>query len=174
MKYVLAAAVVAAFGFAAPAFAADGPQINWYGDLGYTDTDFGGGANLGSVTGRIGARSLHFGIEAEASGGVTSKDIGGASVKERDEYALDAVLFAPVANGDGDIFFRAGYGRVDIKATAGGGSASGGDNGWNAGVGGQWFPHAGPNGVRGDYTYTDLTNGGGHINSYGISYVRKF
>ena len=172
MKLAIAAAAVAAALLATPALAADGPTINWYGDLGYTATDFGGGVDLGTITGRIGARSAHFGVEGEVAGGVTSKDVSGVSVKENDEYALDAVLFAPMG-GDGDLFVRAGYGRMDLKATCCGGSVSEGDNAWNAGVGAQYFFH-GKNGVRADYTYYSLSNGGGHVNAYTLSYVRKF
>ncbi|HEY3811814.1 MAG TPA: outer membrane beta-barrel protein [Caulobacteraceae bacterium] len=174
MKLAFAAAAVAAVVVASPAFAADGStdgKINWYGNVGYTETDFGGGVDLGTVTGRIGARSTHFGIEGEGAFGVTSKDVSGVSVKENDEYALDAVAFLPI-NGDSDVFIRAGYGRMDLKASAGGFSVSEGDNAWNAGIGAQTF--MGKNGARLEYTYYDLSNGGGHVNAFSLSYVRKF
>ncbi len=174
MKLMFAAAALAAAAMATPALAADGPVINWYGDLGYTATDFGGGVDLGTITGRIGARSMHFGVEGEVAGGVTSKDVSGVSLKENDEYALDAVLFAPMGNGNGDLFIRAGYGRTELKASCCGTSVTVGDNAWNAGIGGQYFFNGSKNGVRADYTYYDLTNGGGHVNAYTLSYVRKF
>ena len=172
MKLAIAAAAFAAVVVATPALAADGPQINWYANLGYTATDFGGGVDLGTVTGRIGARNTHFGVEGEVGVGVTSKDISGVSVKENDEYALDAVVYAPVSP-NADLFLRGGYGRMEVKASCCGGSVTEGDNAWNAGVGGQYF-FDGKDGVRADYTYYSLSNGGGHVNAYSISYVRKF
>ena len=148
----------------------------WYGNLGYSEVE-GGGANLGAITGRLGGRNQEFGLEAEAAGGLSSQNDGGVNVKLNDEYALDAVIYAPVAE-KADLFFRAGYGHMDVKLSCCGGSTTVGSQAWNVGVGGEYF-FTHNDGVRLDYTYYKMTNIGGTgisggENAYGISYVRKF
>jgi hypothetical protein len=125
MKLAFAAAAVAAVAIASPAFAGDAPKVNWYGNIGYTDFNFSDG-DLGAVTARVGARSVHWGVEAEGSTGVGSTNISGIDFKLQDQYALYGVVFAPIDNGNGDLFARIGYGRTTLKASAGGFSASGG------------------------------------------------
>jgi outer membrane immunogenic protein len=171
MKIALAAAAVAAVAFASPALAADAPQINWYGNVGYANVDASGGPALDTVNVRVGGRSTHFGIEGEASVGLGDKNDSGAKVKVQDEYAAYAVGFLPVSP-NADVFARIGYGRTDIKASAGGFSATAGEDSVNYGVGGQYM--WGANGVRADYTYLNFQNGGGHANAWGLSFVRKF
>lgn len=168
-----AAALVAAAAFAAPALAGDGPHINWYGNVGYTDLNASDG-DLGAVTGRVGGRGTHFGIEAEGSFGVNTVTSGGANVKLNSQYGAYAVAYAPVADGNADLFARVGYLRTNFHASAGGLSGSSSFNGYGVGVGGQYFFGHGANGVRADYTYEHFENVGGHANVYGISYVRKF
>ncbi|HWE45052.1 MAG TPA: outer membrane beta-barrel protein [Caulobacteraceae bacterium] len=176
MRLVVAAAALAAAVMATPALAADGPQINWYGDLGYSQVD-GGGANLGAITGRLGGRNQEFGLEAEVASGISSQNDGGVNVKLNDEYALDAVIYAP-ASPNADLFVRAGYGHMDVKVSCCGVSATVGANAWNVGVGGQYF-FTHNDGVRLDYTYYKMSNIGGtgingSENAYTISYVRRF
>ena len=71
MKNALfAAAAAATVLVAAPAFAQDASDVQWYGNLGYSfyDTDIGD-AQLGGVQGRVGARfHPNFGVEGEFAG----------------------------------------------------------------------------------------------------------
>jgi len=171
MKLALAAAAAAAFAVASPALAADAPAINWYGNLGYANVDASGGPALDTVIARVGGKTTYFGGEIEAATGLGEKTDSGVKVKVQDEIAAYAVGFYPVAP-NADIFARVGYGRTELKASAGGSSVTAGENSWNYGVGAQYF--WGANGVRGDYTYMDFQNNGGHANAWGVSYVRKF
>ncbi len=169
MKLAIAAASAAVLvvAMAAPAMAADSSNMSWYTNLGYSDAQFSD-ANLNAVNGRIGVRGTHIGVEVEAATGLGSTDVSGVSFKMRDQYAADVVAFLPIEHGD--LFARAGYGRIDISAA---GLGHGGESGWNAGVGGQWFPRGGSNGVRVDYTYNSARSNE-HFNNYGISWVHKF
>lgn len=170
MKLALAAAAVAAFAVASPVLAADAPAINWYGNVGYSNVDTSG-PNLNNITARVGGKTTYFGGELEASTGLGDTTDAGVKYKVQDQIAAYAVGFYPVAP-NADIFARVGYGRTELKGTSGGVSATAGENSWNYGVGAQYF--WGANGVRGDYTYMDFQNNGGHANAWGLSYVRKF
>ena len=72
---LLAAAALAAMGAAAPAFAQPGDAwtgVTGYGTLGAEDIN-SHDANVGAVTGRLGARfGQYFGVEGELSGGFNS------------------------------------------------------------------------------------------------------
>jgi hypothetical protein len=169
MKYLFAAASAAAMLVAAPAFAGESPKVSAYGTVGY-DALNTGGENFGGVAGRLGVRGQHLGIEGEAAFGVGSTDIEGVSVKMKNQYGVYAVAFLP-AGDNFEFLARAGYGRVEIEADAGGASASGDDTSWRAGVGGQWF--SGDNGVRFDVTHA-WYNAGGDSDTVSLHYVRKF
>jgi hypothetical protein len=168
MKRLFAVAAAAALFVAAPAFAQD-LKPSWYGNLGY-DALNTGGENFGSIAGRIGGRTTHFGVEAEGAFGVTSNDFGGVSLKMKSQYGLYAVAFLP-AGDNLELLARAGYGRVEFEGSAGGFSASDSDSTWRAGLGGQWF--SGQNGVRFDVTHY-WYNGGGDSDTISLAYVRKF
>jgi hypothetical protein len=169
MKYLLAAATAAALLTAAPAFAQD---LSWYGNAKF-DTLNTGGLNFRSLGGRIGARTEHLGLEGEASFGVGDTDVGGGvSAKLSNQYGVFAVAYLP-SGENSDLFVRGGYGRAEVEASGGGGSASGSDTMWMAGVGGQWFSQGGKNGVRFDVTHA-WWDAGGDSDTVSIAYVRKF
>jgi hypothetical protein len=168
MKLALAFAAAAAIAAATPALAGDAPAISWYGNLGYTANSFSDGT-LNSVTGRLGGRSAHIGLEAEASAGLGDTTISGFKVGVKDQYAGYLVGFLPIENGD--FFARVGYGTFATRAPYGLGASV---STTNVGVGGQWFLKGGHNGVRVEYTYMKPSSSDGHFNAYGLSYVRKF
>jgi hypothetical protein len=173
MKFAIAAAALAVAAVASPSFAADkANDVSWYGNIGYTNQQFSD-ANLGEATVRIGGRGTYFGVEAEASTGLTSKSVGGASVKINDQYGVYAVGFMPIEGSNTDLFARVGYAQTDYKVSGGGSSVTGGNGNWAAGFGGQWFYKGGKDGVRADYTYMSQS-GSTHVNLWGLSYVHKF
>ena len=179
MKIAFAAAsAVAVLLAAAPALADPDPApaaVTTYGTLGYTNFN-GDDANLGAITGRIGARwGRYLGVEGELSGGVTSDtaNIGGTNTKVRigDQLAGYAVGYLPLSP-NADLFARLGYGETRLNVSTPGTGASGNHTSVNYGVGGQYF-FDGANGVRAEYTranYHDIPD----ANIWSISYVRKF
>ncbi len=171
MKKLLACAAFAAIAMGTPALAADAPQV--YTTLGYTDADVSdGGGNYSNITGRVGLRGMHFGVEGELSGGLTSKDFSGVSVKLQDEYAGYVVGFLPVGGPDNEVFARVGYAHTDIHGSGFGGSVTEGVNGGAYGAGFQHF--WGANGVRFDYTYLTFDKGFGHADTFGVHWAHKF
>lgn len=148
----------------------------YYGTLGYTqlDTD---NADLGAVTGRVGAK-LHpnFGVEAETSFGVGHDDVNVAGVSGKVEHRYDvagyAVASLPVTSNI-DLFARAGYGVTEVKASAAGIAASDHLTSWNYGAGATYNLDA-QNGIRADYTYRDFQHDQGGADTYALSFVRKF
>ena len=167
MKTLFAAAAAAAMLVAAPAFAG---EVSTYANLTF-DTLNTGGLNLQALGGRFGARGEHLGLEAEGSFGINEADYGGATVKLNNQYGVYAVAFLP-AGEDVDYFVRAGYGHAEVEASAGGGSATGSDSMWAAGLGAQWFSQGGKNGVRFDVTHA-WWDAGGDSDTISIAYVRK-
>lgn len=174
-KTLLATAAVSLF--ALPAAAQSLSQPQWYGTAGYTALD-AEGADLGALTGRIGAKvSPNIAFEGEASIGVVDDDIdvGGvnASVEQDYDAAAYAVGILPVASNF-ELFGRVGYGTTSIKADVAGVSAEEDGESVNYGVGGNYFFDAN-NGVRADWTRRDFTDDdGGEVDTYGLSYVRRF
>ena len=162
--------------FAVPAMAQTVSSPTYYGTLGYTqlDTD---GADLGAVTGRVGAK-LHpnFGVEAETSFGVGHDDVNVGLVNGKVEHRYDvagyAVASLPVSSNI-DLFARAGYGVTEVKASAAGIAASDHLTSFNYGAGATYNLDA-QNGIRADYTYRDFQHDQGSADTYGLSYVRKF
>lgn len=148
----------------------------YYGTLGYTqlDTD---NADLGAVTGRVGAK-LHpnFGVEAETSFGVGHDDVNIGAVSGKVEHRYDvagyAVASLPVTSNI-DLFARAGYGVTEVKASAAGLAASDHLTSWNYGAGATYNLDA-RNGIRADYTYRDFQHDQGSADTYALSFVRKF
>ena len=177
MKIVFAAASAAAALLAAAPALADPPAVSGYGTLGYTDFS-GDSANLGAITGRLGARwGRYIGAEGELSGGVTSDtaNIGGVNTKVRigDQFAGYVVGFLPVSP-NADLFARLGYGQTRLNVSTPGTGAGGDHTSVNYGVGGQYF-FDGSNGVRADYTRMDFTNHANfNANVWSLAYVRKF
>ena len=161
---------------AVPAFAQSVQSPTYYGTLGYTqlDTD---NADLGAVTGRVGAK-LHpnFGVEAETSFGVGHDDVSVAGISGKVEHRYDAAAYGvatlPVTSNI-DLFARAGYGVTEVKASAAGLAASDHLTSWNYGAGATYNLDA-QNGIRADYTYRDFQHDQGGADTYGLSFVRKF
>lgn len=166
MKTLTIAAALAAIALATPAAA------EVYGNLGYTGVD-AQGVKLQALGGKIGYRfNPYVGAEAEAAFGVGDDDVLGAKVELDNAVAGYVVGFWPVAERT-DLFARVGYGNAKITASAGGFSASGDQNGWNAGVGAQQF-FTDKDGVRLEYTKWGVEDNGVDADTWSLSYVRKF
>ncbi len=163
--------------FALPAAAQSFSQPQWYGTAGYTALD-AEDADLGALTGRIGAKvSPNFALEGEASIGVVDDDVtfGGVtgSVEQDYDAAAYAVGILPVSPNF-ELFGRVGYGTTSIKADVAGITAEEDGESVNYGVGGNYFFDAN-NGIRADWTRRDFTDdNGGEVDTYGVSYVRRF
>ena len=172
---LLATAAISLFSVPAMAQTVSSPQ--WSGSVGYTVLD-GDNVNLGAITGRATAR-LHpnFAVEGEASIGVKDDDITVAGVNGSVEHDYDAALYAvgvvPVSPNL-ELFGRVGYGTTSIKADIASVSAQEDGESVNYGVGGTYYLNA-QNGLRADWTRRDFTDdNGGEIDTYGVSYVRRF
>ena len=174
---VAAGAVVSAAALTAlPAAAQTVSAPTFYGNLGYSFVD-ADEANLGAITGRLGAR-LHpnFGAEAELGLGIDGDDyrVGAANAKVDLKHSVAAygVGFLPI-NEKFELLARVGYGSTKVRAAVGTVSASDTNESWNYGVGAQ-YSFDGANGVRADYTRHDFNHDGGNADVWAVSYVRKF
>lgn len=168
-----AAAALAAFVGAAPAFA---QSTGAYGTLGGADLN-SNSANVGAITGRVGYRFIPYvGVEGELSAGVGDDhiDLGGVrtGVHVNDQYAGYAVGFLPVTP-NADLLARIGYGATDLNLSQPGRSFHNSVTSWNAGVGGQYF-FDGKDGVRADYTRETADRSNLDANVWSLAYVRKF
>lgn len=182
MKKIALAAVAVAAMFAAPAFAEDG---SIYGNIGYAKTQFDVKADVykhtadfDSITGRVGYRAKHIGVEGELSGGINKDNwnvlsVGSVSTKLNYQVGGYVVGFWPVANNF-EVFGRLGasYSEVKVTGKVSGKTVAGGtkdSTDFAYGVGAQYFFGSdAKNGVRVDYTRVD------EANNFGVSYVRKF
>jgi hypothetical protein len=162
---------------AAPAMAQSLSNPQWTGSLGYTHLD-GDDGSLGAVTGRVGAKvSRYFGVEGEASVGVKDEDIVVGGVPGTLEHDYDAALYGvanvPVSENL-ELFGRLGYGTTSVKADVAGFAAEADGESINYGAGANWF-FDGRNGLRADWTRRDFTDDdAGEVDTYGLSYVRRF
>ena len=160
---------------AAPAMAQDHGPVT--GSIGYTHLD-GDDASLGAVTGRLGYRfTPYIGIEGEASVGVQDEDITVGGVDGTLEHEYDAAAYVvgtvPVSPNV-ELFGRVGYGTTSLKGEVAGVDVSEDGESINYGAGANWF-FDGQNGVRADWTRRDFReDDGGEIDTYGLSYVRRF
>ncbi|HKT55031.1 MAG TPA: porin family protein [Caulobacteraceae bacterium] len=175
-SHLIAATCVAALAAAAPAFAQDPWAVNGYGTLGYTDYN-AHSANVGAITGRLGARfGQYFGVEGELSGGVSNDHINyygtRTNVHVNDQFAGYGVAFLPVLP-NADLFARVGYGQTQLHLSNANGSGTGNENSWNIGAGGQYF-FDGKDGVRLDYTRFNAEHSDFNSNVWSVAYVRKF
>lgn len=171
---VLAAAASA---IALPAAAQSLSSPEYYGTVGYTYLDHKS-SNLGTVTGRVGAKlSPYWGVEAEA--GFAAKTdhylVNGQSGKIKASY--DAALYGvgtwPI-NDNVELFARVGFGTTSFQdQPSAGGKLHYTDNSWNLGLGGNWYFND-ANGVRLDWTNRNYRHDTGHINAYSLNYVRRF
>ncbi len=173
MKTVVTAAVSAALAaVAAPALA----QTTGYATAGYNHLD-AGAASLGEVQGRMGLRfGRHIGVEGELAQGVKGDEmtVGGVrtDIKAQPSAAAYGVAYLPVGER-ADVFARVGYGTSRFRTTAGPVSNSDTDPNVNYGVGAQYFV-TDKDGVRVDYTRKTFSSSREDIDSYGVSYVRRF
>ena len=160
-----------------PALAQTFSDPQWTGSVGYTHLD-GDDGSLGAVTGRVGAKiSRYIGVEGEASFGVKDEDITIGGVDGSLEHEYDAAIYGvanvPVSENL-ELFGRVGYGTTSIKADVAGFTASEDGESLNYGAGANYF-FDGQNGVRADWTRRDFTDDdGGEIDTYGLSFVRRF
>lgn len=162
---------------AAPAMAQSlsAPQVQ--GSVGYTQLD-GGDATLGAITGRVNAKVSRFiGVEGEASFGVKDDDVSFGGVDGSLEHEYDAAAYVvgtlPISPNF-EVFGRVGYGTTSIKADVAGFTASEDGESVNYGAGANYF-FDGRNGVRADWTRRDFQeDDGGELDTYGVSYVRRF
>ena len=172
---LLATAAISMFAVPAMAQTVSTPQVS--GSVGYTVLD-GDDVNLGAVTGRLTARvHPNFAVEGEASIGVKDDDVTFAGVTGSVEHEYDAAAYAvgilPVSPNL-ELFGRVGYGTTSIKAEVAGIRAEEDGESVNYGAGANYFFDA-QNGVRADWTRRDFTDdNGGEIDTYGVSYVRRF
>ncbi|MFN3669893.1 MAG: porin family protein [Brevundimonas sp.] len=162
---------------AAPAMAqsVSSPQVS--GSVGYTVLD-ADDASLGAITGRVTAKiNPWFGVEGEASFGVRDDDVsfGGVSGDLSHEYDAAAYLVGTVpVSPNFELFGRVGYGTTEVKADVAGFSVTEDGESVNYGVGANYF-FDGQNGVRADWTRRDFRDDdGGELDTYGLSYVRRF
>jgi hypothetical protein len=172
---LLATAAMSLFALPAAAQTASSPQ--WYGTAGYTHLD-AQGADLGALTGRVGARlAPNFAVEGEASLGIVDDELTVAGVTGSVEQDYDAAVYAvgvlPVSPNL-ELFGRVGYGTTSIKAEVAGFSAEEDGESVNYGAGATYFLDA-QNGLRADWTRRDFTDDNrGEIDAYGVSFVRRF
>ena len=197
MKLLLAAASAAALFALAGAASAQAVGPSLYGTLGYTqyhgnieEPGFNEELNFGSVTGRFGGRLTPFvGAELEGSIGVREDRLdfaqGGVdgTMKLRAQAAVYAIGFVPVG-ANAELFGRVGWGssNFDARVFSGGGNTGVNPQGVypapegqsiNYGFGGQFF-FDGVNGLRADYTRHDFRDDDEALDSFTISYIRRF
>ncbi len=140
-------------------------NANFSGDN-FAAVEFGVGFNL----------SKHFAVEADGDVGVSDKTyrVSGVDVKAKLDYAVGAFVVGTLpVSANVDLLGRVGYVKAQIKASAGGYSATGSNSGAAYGVGVRYFPNGGINGVRADVTHFDLgSDSSGEL--YQVSFIRKF
>jgi outer membrane immunogenic protein len=178
MKKLFVSAVVVASMAAVPAFAQSWSTPSYYGSVGYTALDLDEvDADVGAITGRIGARfNPYFGVEGEASFGVKDDDVtfGGVAANVDHKYDLAAYAVGSVPlSPNFELFGRVGYGTTEAEVEALGVTTDISGESWNYGVGANYY-FDGQNGVRGDWTRRDFTDNGGEIDTYAVSYIRRF
>ena len=163
--------------FAVPAMAQSLQSPTYYGTLGYSQMQ-GDDADLGAVTGRLGAKlTPYLGVEGETSFGVGHDDVTIAGVDGKVEHRYDVAAYGvatlPV-QPNFDLFARVGYGVTEVKASAAGVAASDHSDSVNYGVGANYHLD-GVNGIRADWTRRDFQDdNAGEADVYSLSFVRKF
>ena len=196
---IIAAAVVASVGLAAPAFAqttvAD-PTLTHpqgYVNLGYTYLN-PYGHDVGELFGRGGLKfGRYWGVEGEVGGGVLGNHFATGpginsrvNLSEGVQSAIYGVGYLPLPVWGGDkleLLARAGYGETPLGIRSDVGSSSGNANhqitvaNWNYGAGMQYALN-GKDGLRFDYTRRDFQDKGSDnprdMDTYSISFVHKF
>ena len=153
------------------------PDWQAYGALGYNylhSSPDNYSVDLGALTGRAGLRyQQYLGVEAEVSAGIADQTIGAAKVSLDTQYAVYAVGYLPVAPR-ADLFARFGYGNAKLKASGYGVSVTASGDILAYGVGGQYFL-TDKDGLRAEFTrYSATGSSQADVDSFSISYVRKF
>jgi len=168
--------IVAAVLTAVAAPAAAQSFSNVQGSIGYTQLDADEG-DLGAITGRVGAKfSQYFGVEGEASIGVKDEDISIAGVDGKLEHDYDAAAYlvgSVPLSPNFEVFGRVGYGTTSIKADVAGVTIEEDGDSVNYGAGANYF-FDGRNGLRADWTRRDFRDDAGEVDTYGLSFVRRF
>ena len=170
MKLALTTAITLVAFAAAPAFAQDS---GFYGTVGYGNYS-ADDADLGAIQLRGGYNFNEFlGAEIEGAIGVADESTTVAGINTKIEldnsygaYAVGRIPFAEKA----DVFGRIGYVSTEIKASAGGASASADEDAAALGIGGDYY-FAPNQGIRLGYTYLDYDNS---IDVIDVAYVLKF
>ncbi len=176
MRNILLSAAAVSL-FAVPAMAQSLQSPTYYGTLGYSQMQ-GDDADLGAVTGRLGAKlTPYLGVEGETSFGVGHDDVSFAGVDGKVEHRYDVAAYGvatlPV-QPNFDLFARVGYGVTEVKASAAGVAASDHSDSVNYGVGANYHLD-GVNGIRADWTRRDFQDdNAGEADVYSLSFVRKF
>lgn len=170
--FVIAAVAASAVALPAAAQAEFKPEVT--GSVGYTRFADGSQDWDGhSATARVAARfHRYIGVEAEASMGLGSSDIGGVDLKMNHTIAAFAVAYLPMSENF-DLTARLGYGSTEFEASVGGASGTESFSGVAAGIGGQYF-FDDSNGLRMDVTrhqYDDLDGG---FDAVSFAYIRRF
>ncbi|MFN3522346.1 MAG: porin family protein [Phenylobacterium sp.] len=178
MKTLIVTAAAAAVMAGAP-FVANAQDMSpkGYASLGYSQGDYDGGADLGTVQGRIGARfGQYLGVEGELGLGAKSDDtwVGGlkADNSVKHQAGVYGVGFLPVGE-NADLYARVGYGDTKVKTKLAGVPDSDRNQSWNYGVGGQYF-FDGKNGVRADYTRHEFLHSDDKADVVSLGYVHQF
>ncbi len=181
MKLTIIAAALAVAAPLAVAGVAQADAPSGTLEVGYTRADFKvtGANDFGVNTVELrGGYQLNKNVGAEMEGGFgvgdTNITAGGnsGSVRQDWQVAIYGVGYLPVSK-DVDLLARVGYGRTQLNISGPGGSGAGQGNGATAGVGMRFFPGAGKNGFRIDYTHY-FYNAGTTVDAFGATYVRKF
>lgn len=172
---LLATAALTLLSAPAMAQSVSAPQVS--GSIGYTQLE-ADGVELGAITGRLNAKVSRFiGVEGEASFGVKDEDVSFGGIDGTLEHEYDAAAYVvgtlPISPNF-EVFGRVGYGTTSIKTDVAGFSASEDGESVNYGAGANYF-FDGRNGVRADWTRRDFQDdNGGELDTYGLSYVRRF
>jgi len=177
---ILTAIAVSALAFAVSANAETAKPASSYFEVGASNAHIAGD-NFGTVSFTIGKNLTQFpsgvtegtfAVEAEGNIGVTSKTYSGAHVKVDYAVAGYAVIIEPLG-ANTDLIARLGYMRGQVKASAGGVSATDAESGPAIGLGIRYFPNGGNSGIRADVTAFHLSNSL-NGNNYQVSYIRRF
>ena len=171
---VTTAAVVATFPLAS---AAQNMPVQGSASLGYSQGDYDGGADMGTIQGRLGARfGQYLGVEGELGLGVKDDDTYVGALKAdnsvKHQAGVYGVGYLPVSP-NADLYARVGYGDTKVKTKVAGIPDSDNAQSWNYGVGGQYF-FDGKNGVRADYTRHEFLHGDEKADVASVAYVHKF
>ena len=127
------------------------------------------------IDGKVGYNfNEYFGVEGQGILGLTSQTetVGTTEVKGKIDYTIGGfgVVRFPVSETF-EIFGRGGYHNTGVSVETNGAEVSGDFDGFAAG-GGVQFNLNELSGIRAEYTYLD--GDGANLDTFSVSYVRKF